>query len=96
MNNTIPLHRTTHGSYEIVVLEPKPDSSNSMTQAVQALRQNKAVILKLQTLDKSQAQRILDFISGSAYAICGHPSKIGSAVFLFTPYTIQIQSSRSG
>lgn len=58
MNNVIPLRRKTHESYEIVSLEA--DSTNFMTQAVQALRANKAVILKLEHLDKQQAQRILD------------------------------------
>lgn len=93
MNNVIPLHRTRNGSYEIVVLEV--GTTDLMRQAVQALRNSKAVILKLETLDRQQAQRLLDFISGSAYAIAGQPSKVGKAVFLFTPYNIQTQTSLS-
>lgn len=88
MNNVIPLHRTTHKSYEIVVLEA--GTSDPRIRAVQALRENKAVILKLETMDKKQAQRLVDFLSGSTYAIAGYPLKVGRAVFLFTPYSIQI------
>lgn len=91
MNSVIPLHRTGKESYEIVVLEA--DFSDSITQAVHALRDSKAVILKLENLDKKQAQRLLDFVSGSAYAISSHPLKVGRAVFLFTPYSIQIQTT---
>lgn len=91
MNSVIPLYRTGKESYEILVLEA--DSSDSTMQAVQALRDGKAVILKLHNLDNEQAQRQLDFLSGSAYAISSHPLKIGRAVFLFTPHTIQIQTT---
>lgn len=93
MNNVIPLNKMTSGRYEIVVLKSEP--SKLMMQAVQALQENKAVILKLEHLEKQQAQRVLDFVSGSAYAITSHPSKVGSNVFLFVPYSIQIQSELS-
>lgn len=89
MDNVIPLHKTGKGKYKIEVLEA--GSSNLMPQTVQALRENKAVILKLETLDKKQAQRLLDFICGSAYAISGYPVKVGEAVFLFVPYSIQAE-----
>lgn len=94
MNNVIPLRRTINESYEIVVL--RPSYLNPMTQAVQALQESKVVIVNLEYFDKHHAQRILDFISGSAYAISGHPVKVGTAVFLFTPYNIQIQSKLAG
>ena len=60
---------------------------------MKALQENKAVIVRLEHLDKHQAQRILDFISGSPYAIAGRHLKVGSAVFLFTPYNIQMQAT---
>lgn len=93
MNNVIPLHRT-QDSYEIVVLDAA-DTSDPGMQAVQALRENKAVIVKLEALDKRQAQRLLDFVSGSAYAIAGNPIKLGRMVFLFTPSSIKIQARLS-
>lgn len=92
MSNVIPLRRMTHNCYEIVVL--KASFPDSMMQAVKALRDNQVVLLNLGHLNQKQAQRILDFISGSAYAIAGQPSKVGRSVFLFTPYNIQLNLDR--
>lgn len=89
MNNVIPWRRTTHESDEIVVLDAScPDL---MIQALQALQENKVVILRQEHLDKTQAQPILDFVSGSAYATSSQTLRVGSTVFLFTLYGIQIQ-----
>ncbi len=93
MNNIIPLLRTTNGNYEIVILEPS--SFDATTQAVQALQENKVVILKLDILEQKEAQRILDFVSGCTYAISGHPLQIDATVFLFTPHSIQIHSGNN-
>lgn len=94
MNNVIPLHRTPHESYEIVVLAAScPDP---MTQAVQALPEQSSDSQAGAPGPQHQAQRIIDFNSGSVYIISGYPVKVGKAVFLFTPDTIQIQSRRVG
>ncbi|MDR5640228.1 MULTISPECIES: cell division protein SepF [unclassified Thermosynechococcus] len=77
--------------YEVVVI--KPQSLSDTTLIVQALRADKAVILNLEHLDVTEAQRISDFAAGSTYAINGHQSRLGDGVFLFTPNVINIQES---
>jgi len=89
MDNIIPLLRTASTSYEVMVLEP--NSYSTTAQAVKALRANKVLIVKLDKLDKEQAQRILDFICGSACAISSQLAKVGETVFLFVPHCIQLQ-----
>jgi len=94
MDNIIPLLRTGSTSYEVMVLEP--DSHSTTAQAVTALRANKVLILKLDKLDKEQAQRTLDFICGSAYAISSQLAKLSETVFLFVPHGMQLQHGLEG
>jgi len=89
MNNIIPLLDTIKASYEVIILEPS--CLDHRAQAVQALRENKVVILKLNNLENQQAQRLLDFVCGSAYAIAGQPSQLDKTTFLFVPHPIQLR-----
>lgn len=75
-------------SYEVTIFAPR--TLRDMTQVVQALRSNKAVILNLEKIEINEARRMSDFVSGSTYALAGQQSKLGNAVFLFTPNTIKI------
>jgi cell division inhibitor SepF len=75
-------------NYEVTIFTPR--SLRDMTSVVQALRANKAVILNLEKIEVNEARRMSDFVSGSTYALSGQQSKLGNAVFLFTPNTIKI------
>jgi len=94
MDNIIPLLRAASTSYEVMILEP--NSHSTTTQAVKELRANKVLILKLDNLDKEQAQRILDFVCGSAYAMSSQLAKVSETVFLFVPHSIQLQRRLEG
>ena len=49
-----------------------------------------SVILNLEGMDLEIAQRIIDFISGAAFAISGNLQKISSYIFLVTPTNVDI------
>jgi len=89
MNNVIPLLDTIHASYKVMILEPT--SLDQRITAIQALQESKVVILKLHNLDHQQAQRLLDFVCGSAYAIASQPLQLSEALFLFVPHSIQLR-----
>lgn len=78
---------------EIVIIEPRDLSESS--QAIQALREWKIVILKLSGLEPSQAQRAADFVTGGTYAIDGRTEWIGERTFLFTPRCVQVSKGPS-
>lgn len=78
---------------EIVVLEPRSLSESS--QAIQALREWKTVILKLSGLEPKQAQRAADFVTGGTYAVDGHTERLGEQTFLFTPRCVQVSTQKS-
>jgi cell division inhibitor SepF len=77
---------------EIVVMEPR--SFEEASQAIQALRESKIVILKLSALEPNQAQRSADFVTGGTYAIDGHTEWIGEQTFLFTPVSVQVSTQK--
>lgn len=96
MNDVLSLSRGLSGlnsGYEVVIVKPRALSDTTLI--VQALRADKAVILNLEDLEISEAQRISDFAAGSTYAINGHQTRLGEAVFLFTPNVIAIQTPNS-
>lgn len=82
-NKAIPMFGATNGIPEVVVM--KPCSFAEMSQAIQALRERKVVILNMAVFDPEQAQRAIDFVAGAICAIDGHLQQIDEQTFLFTP-----------
>ena len=67
-----------------------PDSYNEVKAISDDLKNKMPVILNLENVEKDQARRFIDFISGAVYGINGNVQKIGSGVFLFTPQNVEV------
>ena len=52
----------------------------------------KPVVINLEKLEKDVARRVIDFISGSVYALGGSIQKVSGGIFLIAPYNIDIMS----
>ena len=73
---------------EVCVIKPNNmDDSREITETVLSGR---TVILNLEGIDLEDAQRIIDFISGAAFAIDGNLQKISNSIFLVTPAHVDI------
>ena len=68
----------------------KPTSVEDAREITETLLKNKTVILNLEGLDVEIAQRIIDFTSGSCYAIHGNLQKISHYIFIITPASVDI------
>lgn len=68
----------------------KPASVDDSREICETLLSGRTVILNLEGLDLEIAQRIIDFISGSAFAISGNLQKISNYIFLVTPTNVDI------
>lgn len=68
----------------------KPTSIDEGRTITDTLLVNRTVVLNLEGLDVSIAQRIIDFASGSCYAIKGNMQKISNYIFVITPASIDI------
>ena len=51
---------------------------------------DRAAVVNLEGIDLDVAQRIIDFISGSCYAMAGNIEKISNYIFIVTPESIEI------
>ena len=68
----------------------RPVNFNEATKAADDLREKKAVIVNLENVDASVARRVVDFLSGCAYALDGKVKKIAVSTYLFCPYSMDV------
>lgn len=68
----------------------KPTSVEDAREITETLLANRTVVLNLEGLDVDIAQRIIDFTSGSCFAIRGNLQKISHYIFIITPASVDI------
>lgn len=69
----------------------EPHAFEDVKAYVLHLKNNKSIILRLHLVDKGEAQRIVDFMSGTTYALNGNMRKLGETIFCFTPASVVIE-----
>ncbi len=80
---------TEEGGAKMILLEPRAYSEAQ--QIADHLKKRNTVVVNLKRVTSDQAKRIMDFLSGTIYAIRGNIQKIGSGIFLCTPNNINVQ-----
>ncbi len=68
----------------------KPSTVEDAREITETLLANRTVVLNLEGLDVDVAQRIIDFTSGSCFAISGNLQKISHYIFIITPASVDI------
>ena len=68
----------------------KPTSVEDAREITETLLNNRTVVLNVEGLDVEIAQRIIDFTSGSCFAISGNLQKISNYIFIITPAAVDI------
>ena len=68
----------------------KPISIEDAREITETLLANRTVVLNLEGLDVDIAQRIIDFTSGSCFAISGNLQKISHYIFIITPSSVDV------
>ena len=77
------------GNSKMILLEPRAYSESQ--QIADHLKKRNTVVVNLKRVTPEQAKRIVDFLSGTIYAIGGDLQKIGGGIFLCTPNNVNIQ-----
>ncbi len=77
----------TAGS-KMMLLEPRAYSESQ--QIADHLKERNAVVVNLKRVTPDQAKRIVDFLSGTLYAIGGDLQKLGGGIFLCTPNNVEV------
>ncbi len=76
------------GKQEVVLFHAK--SFDDTAKAADELRRKKAVILNMENVDKALTRRVVDFLSGSVYALDGSVKKIAQSTYLFCPHNMDV------
>ena len=76
------------GKQEVVLFHAK--SFENAAKAADELRRKKAVILNMENVDKALTRRVVDFLSGSVYALDGSVKKIAQSTYLFCPHNMDV------
>ena len=75
---------------QLQVVLVKPERFDQVDEIADHLRDKKAVVLNLETTQKDVARRLVDFLSGCAYALDGKIKKIAISTYLITPYNVGV------
>ena len=81
----LPMDRSKQ---EVVLFHAK--TFDDAAQAADELRKRKAVILNMENVDKALTRRVVDFLSGSVYALDGSVKKVAQSTYLFCPHNMDV------
>jgi len=75
---------------QLQVVLVKPEKFENASDIADHLREKRTVVLNLESTNKEIARRLIDFLSGVAYAQEGKIKKISAATYIITPYNVDI------
>jgi len=81
-------NRLMPNGMEVCVI--KPTTVDDAREITETLLDSRTVVLNMEGLDMDIAQRIIDFTSGSTFAIGGNLQKISNSIFIVTPRSVEI------
>lgn len=87
--NVVSIH--SQKNTRMVLSEPR--SYDEAQDIADHLRSRRPVLVNLQRVRKDQAVRIVDFLSGTVYALNGHIAKVGPNIFVCTPDSVEIEGT---
>ncbi|WP_019412581.1 cell division protein SepF [Paenisporosarcina sp. TG20] len=80
-------------SSKVILVEPRVYAEAQ--DISEHLKNKRAVVVNLQRIDKDQGIRIVDFLSGTVYALGGDIQRIGTDIFLCAPDTVEVAGAIS-
>lgn len=86
VSNVVNLHNG--GNLQVMLV--KPDRYENVSEVADHLRNKCAVVLNLESTNKDTARRLVDFLSGCAYALDGRIKKVATSTYIITPYNVDI------
>ena len=83
--------KKTSGTGKMILLEPRAYSESQ--QIADHLKKKNTVVVNMKRVTPDQAKRIVDFLSGTVYALEGDLQKIGGGIFLCTPKNVDVEGA---
>ena len=85
-NKVVNIHATT----QLKVVLVKPERFENASEIADYLREKRTVVLNLESTNKDIARRLVDFLSGVAYAGDGKIKKVSANTYIITPYSVDL------
>ena len=85
-NKVVNIHTTT----AVQVVLSKPERFEQAAEIADHLREKRTVVMNLETTNKEVARRLVDFLSGVAYANDGKIKKVAINTYIITPFNVDI------
>ena len=85
-NKVVNIHATT----QLKVVLVKPERFENASEIADHLKDKRTVVLNLESTNKDIARRLIDFLSGVAYAGEGKIKKVAANTYIITPYSVDI------
>lgn len=74
--------------FKVVIMQP--DKFEDAQDICDHLKNKKPIVINLENVEKEEAQRVIDFLSGAVYALDGNIQKVANGIFLIAPYNVDI------
>lgn len=79
-----------HATAQLQVVLVKPERFENAAEVADHLREKRTVVLNLEQTNKDIARRLIDFLSGVAYAQEGKIKKVAVNTYIITPYNVDL------
>ena len=86
-NKVVNIHATT----QLKVILVKPERFENASEIADQLKDKRTVVLNLESTNKDVARRLIDFLSGVAYAGEGKIKKVAANTYIITPFHVDIE-----
>lgn len=85
-NKVVNIHTTT----QLQVVLVKPEHFDDARPVADHLNSKHTVVLNLESTNKDVSRRLIDFLSGVAYANNGQIKRVANSTYIITPYNVNI------
>ena len=85
-NKVVNINATT----QLQVVLVKPERFEDASAIADQLNAKRTVVLNLESTNKQVSRRLIDFLSGVAYANNGQIKRVATSTFIITPYNVDI------
>ncbi|MBQ2325763.1 MAG: cell division protein SepF [Clostridia bacterium] len=83
---------SSNASLEMKII--KPEKFDDVTSIAQHLLQRRTVVLNLESTNKETIRRIIDFLSGVAFAIGGNLNRVANSTYVITPKNVELSDDQ--
>lgn len=85
-DKVVNIHATTQ--FQVVLV--KPEKYDEAANIADNLNEKRTVVLNLEATNRDIARRLLDFLSGVAYANNGQIKRVANSTYIITPYNVDV------